>query len=147
MKGSLDKLQSAVAERIRSLADIAKASVCSECVDETFGEFGNGEGLEILVKIPMPVEASKYAAGPVFSKVKIEVLVERNANIAANAPSMAFTCECISKILHAWAPPENSGYGKLFIAGNPPWSRGAESAGGGKKFSMSLFFEAQSVLG
>lgn len=144
MKGSLDKLQLAVADRIRSLADLSRASVYCECIDEILDLAGKGEGLKILVKIPMPMEASKYAAGPTFSRVKIEIVIEREMFTAANAPSISFICECVSKILHAWQPPEKSGYGKFFIAGTSPWSRNSCKDG---KISMSLFFEAQSVLG
>lgn len=138
MMGTLDRLQKSLLEYLLSVSDLKYASIYAE-------GFGNPErhekarGLQVEIISPLPKAASKFAAGPTFSEVEISVEVRRQNEIASHVPSMATTAEIISRAVHNWSPPIESGYGKISLAEVSPWERIS-------KDKVLIKFKAQSVL-
>ena len=139
--GTLERLQNAVCEILSAINDLKFA--CVRLQNDFSDAEGSAEGLEIKVLRPIPLSASKYAAGPTFSDVDVCVEVVCDGTLATNPPSLLTVCEIISRTLHKWTPPLECGYGKMTLAQNAPWKRG--DAGNGKT-KITLKFNAQSVL-
>lgn len=141
MRGEMDRLQEAAARRLSGLGEFAVADIVRE------GYAPNGGkacGVKITVRIPMPEAASKYAAGPAFSKVAMQIVIERDDMAARHSPSAATLAEGVTRALHGWTAPLECGYGKVAIAESEPWQRietprKAVSA-------IAVNFKAQSVL-
>ena len=136
--GTLERLQKAVLEYLRSLSDLKYASI--------YAEGGNNParaekacGLQVEILSPLPKAASKFAAGPTFSEVEISLEVCRQNEIARSAPSITTTAEIISRALHNWIPPIECGYGKVSLAAESPWERKG-------KESVAIKFNVQSAL-
>ena len=69
-KSEIEKLQEAVGRRLMLAGDFATANIYLESARPGNLKAGNSScGVKITVRVPMPQSASKYAAGPVFSKV------------------------------------------------------------------------------
>ena len=66
--GTLERLQKAVCEILSSINDLKFA--CVRIQNDFSDAEGSAEGLEIKVLRPIPLSASKYAAGPTFSDAK-----------------------------------------------------------------------------
>ena len=143
-RGELDKLQEAIAKRLLSLGDFAVADIFCEGANLFDHGAGKACGVKITVKIPMPVSASKYAAGPVFSRVFAELLLERDDALARHSPSLASLAESASKALHFWTAPLECGYGKLTLGENSPWK--IIPAKDGSISGICINFSAQSVI-
>lgn len=143
-RGQLDKLQEAIAKRLASASDLALADIYTDASKPLERQFSKASGVKITVEVPMPISASKYAAGPVFSKVAISVLVERNETSAIHSPSLAGLCECVTKLLHNWTAPLESCYGKIAISAENPWR--VREVKAQNTAAISVNFIAQSVL-
>lgn len=140
--GALESLQNAVCEMLRSLNGLKFAYIrAGNGLSEA--ETGSPEGVEIRVLRPMPLSASKYAAGPAFSDVELRVETERSKFAAPNAPSLLSACETVSRALHGAVAPAECGYGRISLAENSPWS---ESECGTQSEKITMRFRAQSVL-
>ncbi len=136
--GTLDRLQKSMVEYLMSISDLKYASIYAEGL-------GNPErsekarGLQIEIISPLPKAASKFAAGPTFSEVEISVEVRRQNEIASHVPTLSTTAEIISRALHNWVPPIESGYGKISLSAVSPWERLSKEC-------VAIKFKAQSVL-
>ncbi len=135
--GSLEKLQKSVAEYLIGIGDLRFADISAE--DCNLNLSGKAEGMKIKVLSPCPQKVSKYAAGPTFSKVEISVEIKRDFSTASRQPSLTTTAEIISRALHHWNPPVESGYGKLSLSESAPWEKSKDE-------SITVNFNAQSVL-
>ena len=135
--GTLERLQKSIAEHLRSLSDLRFADVYAHLID--FEESGKAEGMKIRVLLPIPLKASKYAIGPTFSDVEITVEITRDTYIAINQPSILTASEIVSRALHRWSPPIQSGFSALTLAENKPWAK-IESN------KIHITFKTQSVL-
>ena len=102
--GTLERLQKAVLEYLRSLSDLKYASIYAEGGNNPARE-EKACGLQVEILSPLPKAASKFAAGPTFSEVEISLEVCRQNEIARSAPSITTTAEIISRALHNWIPP------------------------------------------
>ena len=141
----IEKLQQAVARRLLSIGDFATADIIMESAKIPEVKTASARGLRITVKVPMPQSASKYAAGPVFAKVGLQLLIERDDAVAKHSPSIAAVAESATRALHNWIAPAECGYGKVQIAQNSPWLRAdAKSA---NLSAILVNFTTQSVLG
>ena len=140
--GTLERLQKSMLAYLRGLADLKHADIYAEGF-ENEARTGKAEGLCVEIQMPMPVAASKYAAGPTFSGVEISVSVLRYRTIAAKAPSLLTVCEMLSRALHNWNPPLECGYGKVCLSQNNPWKRADAPQNSSR---ITLQFNAQSVL-
>lgn len=143
-RGEIDKLQEAVTKRLVSLGEFAVADISAEGAKLFENGAGKACGVAIVVKIPMPLESSKYAAGPVFSKVGIRILARRDDGIARHSPSMATIAESVTRALHNWSAPIECGYAKLSLSEKNPWE--AASKDFSPSTSLIINFTAQSVL-
>lgn len=103
---------------------------------------GSAEGLEIKVLRPIPLSASKYAAGPTFSDVEIRVETIRSKFAAPNAPSLLTACEIVSRALHGANAPIECGYGRIALSESSPWKEESES----QSDKITIRFRVQSVL-
>ncbi len=144
MRGQLDKLQEAVTRKLASSSDLSVAEIHSESANFLSRQNSKASGVKITVAIPMPISASKYAAGPVFSKVSVKVIIERNHSIAIHSPSLTSLAECVSKLLHKWVAPLESCYGKLVLDAQSPWQKLQCQAQNSSAISVN--FTVQSVL-
>lgn len=143
-RGQLDKLQEAVARKLASSSELSIAEIQAESASFLKGQISKSSGVKITVEIPMPISASKYAAGPVFSKVSIRVAIERNHSIAIHSPSLASLAESVTKILHKWVAPLESCYGKLVLDTQNPWQKIQQK--NLNSDAISVNFTVQSVL-
>lgn len=143
-RGQLDKLQEAVTRRLASASELAVAEIHAESANFLKEQISKSSGVKISVAIPMPISASKYAAGPVFSKVAVKVVVEREHSIAMHSPSLASLAESVTKILHKWVAPLESCYGKLVLDAQNPWQRVQLKSLNSDAISVN--FTVQSVL-
>lgn len=145
-KSEIEKLQEAIGRRLLLTGDFATANIYLESTKLGNLKTNNSAcGVKITVRVPIPQSASKYAAGPVFSKVNLQVLIERDDAIARHTPSIASIAESVTLALHNWTAPADCGYGKVRISETQPWQR-LES----KQSQTSLMlvnFTTQSVLG
>ncbi|MBR4598106.1 MAG: hypothetical protein IKO42_06910 [Opitutales bacterium] len=141
----IEKLQEAVARRLLSIGDFAVADIAMESAKAPAIKTASACGVRITVKIPMPQSASKYAAGPVFSKVNLQILIERDDSAAKHSPSICAIAESATRALHNWIAPAECGYGKVQIAQTSPWAR-AETKSANLS-ALVLNFTTQSVLG
>ncbi len=139
--GSLERLQKSILEYLSGIGDLKFADISSEKTEE-IGESKKGEGLHVEILSPIPISASKYAAGPTFSEVEISLRVHRK-NFSSRTPTILTTCEILSRALHNWLPPLSCGYGKLTLAQKNPWTC-EESQTGSKQILIK--FTVQSVL-
>ncbi len=135
--GTLEKLQKSIAEYLMGIGDLRFADISAE--DSNLNLSGKAEGMSIKVLSPCPIKVSRYAAGPTFSKVEISVEIKRDQSISSRQPSITTTAEIISRALHHWNPPVESGYGKLSLSESSPWDKSNNS-------SITVNFNAQSVL-
>jgi len=135
--GTLSRLQKSAAQYLRSLSELRRADIFAENIDPEEG--GKAEGMRVVVMSPVPVRASKYAAGPAFSEVEISVEISRDDSNATRAPSVLDAAEAVSRALHFWTPPLESGYGKLSMSDTHAWLRTGKS-------SIRTTFKTQSVL-
>ena len=140
--GTLERLQKYALEYLRGLSDLKYADIRAENFSP-LPESGKAEGMRVEILCPVPLAASKYAAGPTFSDVELSVRVTRDDAVAMRAPSTLTACEILSRALHNWTPPAECGYGKITLAPNSPWTREA-SAPNSTRFVIK--FKAQSVL-
>ncbi len=139
--GTLERLQKSVLEYLSGIGDLKFADLSAENSDKV-SEAKKGEGLSVEILEPIPLAASKYAAGPTFSEVELSLRVRRNF-LSPRAPSMLTACEIISRALHNWNPPLSCGYGKVTLAQNSPWVRD-DSRENSKQITIK--FTVQSVL-
>ena len=144
MRGELDRLQEAVAKRLVSMSEFAVADIFCEGSQALERGAGKACGVKITVKVPMPQKASKYAAGPVFSRVAVQVEIERDSGLARHSPGIASIAEGVSKALHCWSAPLECGYGKVFLSEQNPWTPTPEDKDGVAKICVNL--SAQSVI-
>ena len=135
--GTLERLQKSISEYLRSLSDLRFADIYAELLD--YEEAGKAEGMKIHILMPTPLKASKYTIGPTFSDVSIAIEITRDRLIAMNQPSLLTAGEIVSRALHRWNPPIESGFGSLTLAENNPWKK--ESAN-----TICITFKTQSVL-
>lgn len=135
--GTLERLQKSIAEYLRSLSDLRFADIYAELVDSK--ESGKAEGMKISVLLPMPLKASKYTVGPTFSDVEISLEIYRDNHIAMNQPSLLTASEIVSRALHRWTPPIESGFSTLFLSENKPWEKESQN-------NIRITFKTQSVL-
>ena len=135
--GTLERLQKSIAEYLRSLSDLRFADVYAQLLD--FEEAGKAEGMKIRVLLPMPLKASKYAIGPTFSDVEITIEITRDTYIAMNQPTILTASEIVSRALHRWSPPIESGFSTLVLAENKPWQKIDSN-------NINITFKTQSVL-
>lgn len=144
LKGEIDMLQEALAKKLASMSDLATADIKAE--GSKIFEHGAGKacGVSMTVKIPIPLTSSKYAAGPVFSKVAVQILIERDKSLALHSPSIAALAEHVTKAFYNWKAPLSCGYGKLSINEQKPWTQNSKE--GEPVSSLSVNFIAQSVL-
>lgn len=136
--GSLEKIQSCVYDRLSAVFELRYAAVDVES-DSIDAVAASPEGLHVRVCSPIPLKASKYAAGPTFSEVEIRIRIKRDARIATRAPSLSSVSEAVSRELHNWVAPSESGYGRFSLSENSPW----EFKGDG---CVEIKFKVQSVL-
>lgn len=101
--GTLERLQNAVCEILSGINDLKFA--CVRVQNDFSDAEGSAEGLEIKVLRPIPLSASKYAAGPTFSDVELRVETIRSKFAAPNAPSLLTACEIVSRALHGANAP------------------------------------------
>lgn len=141
----IEKLQEAVARRLMSAGAFAVAEIILESAKIPVIKTASACGLRITVKVPMPQCASKYAAGPVFSKVGLQILIERDDAAAKHSPSIAAVAESVTKALHNWTAPAECGYGKVQIAQSAPWER--IEIKNSRASCVAVNFTTQSVLG
>ena len=145
-KSEIEKLQEAVGRRLMLAGDFATANIYLESARPGNLKAGNSScGVKITVRVPMPQSASKYAAGPVFSKVDLQILIERDDAVAKHPPSIAAIADSVTLAIHNWTAPADCGYGKVRISESRPWQR-AESKSP-QISSMLVNFSTQSVLG
>lgn len=96
-KSEIEKLQEAVGRRLLLTGDFATANIYLESAKPGNLKSGNSAcGVKITVRVPMPQSASKYAAGPVFSKVDLQILIERDDAVAKHTPSIASIAESVT---------------------------------------------------
>lgn len=143
-RGQLDKLQDSIAKKLISSSELSFAEIQIESANFLDRQFSKASGVKITVAIPMPLTASKYAAGPVFSKVAVKIIIERNHTIAIHSPSLASLAESVTKILHKWTAPLESCYGKLVISSQNPWQ--TMQVQKQNTDAISVNFTVQSVL-
>lgn len=144
-KGELDKVQETLAKRLLTISALSTANIFQE--GAKLFETGAGKmcGLSITVKIPIPLCASKYTAGPVFSKLLLQVKIERDASLAKHTPSITTIAESVTKALHLWEFPLECGYGKISLAPQSPWQNLEHETSA--LSSVLINFNTQSVLG
>jgi len=136
--GTLERLQKYIYDYLRGINDLKYAAVNKES-EINLSPVGSDEGLDINVMFPIPQKASKFAAGPTFSEVEICLEVRRQDVIAARAPSMLTVCEIVSRALHNWTPPLETGYGRITLSQNQPWEKMSAD-------TIKIRFNVQSVL-
>ncbi len=145
-KSEIEKLQEAVGRRLVLTGDFATANIYLESAKLGNLKTSNSAcGVKITVRVPMPQSASKYAAGPVFSKVNLQILIERDDAIARHTPSIAAIAESVTIALHNWTAPAECGYGKVHISTSQPWQRLENK--NSQISTMLVHFTTQSVLG
>ena len=140
--GTLERLQNGVCEILKAIGDLRFATIRTQN-DYLDSDGNSAEGLEVRVMRPMPISASKYAAGPTFSAVELRIEVTRAKYTAQNAPSLLTSCEIISRALHGVNAPVECGYGRIALAENSPWD---ESKTDSQSEKINLRFCVQSVL-
>lgn len=136
--GTLERLQKSILDYLRCMSDLKYASIYAEG-DGNPARAEKAQGLQVEIFSPLPKTASKFAAGPTFSEVEILLEVRRQNGIARCAPSLVTTAEILSRALHNWSPPIESGYGKISLSAESPWTRT-------EKGGVIIRFNAQSVL-
>lgn len=134
--GTLERLQNSAFEYLRSVADLSYADIKKNGSPDLGGK---AEGLRIDIMRPLPLAASKYAAGPTFSEVELRIRIVRDDDIAARAPSLLTSAEIVSRAMHNWLPPASCGYGRTTLAQQRPWAFGKNS-------DVEIILKAQSVL-
>ena len=145
-KSEIEKLQEAVGRRLLLAGDFETANIYLESAKPGNLKSGNSAcGVKITVRVPMPQSASKYAAGPVFSKVDLQILIERDDAVAKHTPSIASIAESVTLALHNWTAPADCGYGKVRISEQHPWQRVENK--NMQTSAMLVNFSTQSVLG
>lgn len=123
MRGELDKLQEFITKTLMASSEFSCADIIAESSNVIKNLGSKACGLKIKVGIPMPIKASKYAAGPTFSKVSIQILIERENPLALHSPSITYIAESVSKILHNKLAPVECGYGKIHLSESAPWQK------------------------
>ncbi len=139
--GTLERLQRSIFKYLLGMADLRCADIFAEAIDSSTAS-QSAKGLKIIVREPMPLKASKYAAGPTFSEVEVCVDISRDFRISSGAPSLLTMAEILSRSLHKWLPPMECGYGRITLSDNIPWSFSQD----GQTKKISVKFKAQSVL-
>lgn len=145
MKGGLEKLQEFAAKTLMCSSDFLCADILAESSNALRSEGSKACGIKITVGIPMPLKASKYAAGPAFSKVALQIVVERDNPNAAHSPSAVYLAERLSRLFHGKTAPVECGYGKICLADSNPWQ--ALPRPDKNTTAIAVNFLAQSVLG
>ncbi len=135
--GTLERLQKSVTEYLRGIGDLRFADISAEKLEKDLSE--KAEGLKVLVLSPIPQRASKYAAGPTFSAVALSIAITQDNAVANYPTSLITSAEIISRALHFWTPPIESGYGKLSLSESSPWQRVSDN-------TICITFNTQSVL-
>ena len=135
--GTLERLQKSISEYLRSLSDLRFADIYADMLD--FEESGKAEGMKIRILLPMPIKASKYTIGPTFSDVEVSIEIQREHLIAMNQPSLLTASEIVSRALHRWTPPIQSGFSSLLLSENNPWKMDGNN-------KIRITFKTQSVL-
>ncbi len=143
MKGALDKLEDEILFHLQSLAEFKNASIRLESgrVDKNLNF--SDKPTRITLKIPTPLEASKYTAGPTFSKVAINIIVECDLSTNRFDESINSVAENLAKHLHNWKTPISCGYSKLTLDAQAPWQK-LEPCG--NTLAVALNFSASAVL-
>ncbi len=141
MEGCLIKLQNAIVRRLRSVSGLSFASVSGENPADFIEPKHFDRACEICVLMPEPSEASLYSAGPVFSKVSVGVRVRCEPTRMGECPSVLTAAETVTRSLHFWSVPPESGYSRISLAGTSPWVR--ES---GHSSTITVNFTACAVL-
>jgi len=123
MKGHLEKLQSAVLERLSLSGEFPQAALYAQSgADETQSRLTDG-GMRIIVSEATPAQASEFAASPAFSKVAISVSVEADYSVYKGCKSLTAAAERVSNLLHFWCAPAGCGYSRLALEPSKPWHR------------------------
>lgn len=141
--GTLERLQNAVFDILKSLGDLKFATIVKQSDFPDTESAADAEGVCIRVLRPLPTAASKYAAGPTFANVELRVETERAKYTAENAPSLLTVCEIVSRALHGHNAPLECGYGRISLCENTPWNEGKTSSQSDK---ITVRFNVQSVL-
>lgn len=135
--GTLERLQKSITEYLRTLSDLRFADIYAELID--IEKPTKAEGMSIRILSPIPLRASKYTVGPTFSDVEISIEITREKYIAMNQPSLLTSAEILSRALHRWSPPIESGFGSLTLSENNPWEKVSANV-------IRITFKTQSVL-
>lgn len=142
MQGCLLKLQKAVLEKLRSAAELSFAAISAENPSDFLEPKSSDRPCEISVLMPIPMEASKYSAGPVFSKVALQVEIKCEPTRMGECPSVLSAAEAVTRTLHFWSIPPESGYSRLSLSESSPWTRSSKNAS-----IITVNFTACAVLG
>lgn len=143
MTGCIDSLQKSIVEILRTCPELSRVGIFRENALRDLECKFSSQGMGIVVKIPRPIEASKYAAGPAFSKISFSVSINVDRHSSLQTYSPTFIAELVSKKLHNASASISTGYGKILLDSANPWqSYKADS----QSFEITLNFNTQSLI-